>query len=39
MIENSLRLDRLSTLPDLLRHIIDLHDRVGLDDPQKVLFE
>ena len=29
----------LSRLPDLLRDVFDLHDRVWLDNPQQVLFK
>ena len=39
IISDSLRLDGLSALPDLLCHVVNLHDRVGLDYPKQVLFE
>ena len=34
-----LRLDALPSLPDLLRDVLDLDDRVGLGDPEQVLPE
>ncbi len=42
LVEDHLRqlqLDLLPPLPDLLRDVLDLDDRVGLDDAEEVLFE
>ena len=42
LVEDHLRqleLDRLPPLPDLLRDVLDLDDRVRLDDAEQVLLE
>ena len=42
LVEDHLRqfeLDRLPPLPDLLRDVLDLDDRVRLDDAEEVLLE
>ena len=37
--EDVLELDGLPVLSDLLRNVLDLNDRVRLDDAEQVLFE
>lgn len=42
LIEDHLRkleLDRLPSLPDLLRDVLDLDDRVRLDDAEEILLK
>ena len=39
MTRHLLRLDALALLPDLLRDVLDLDDRVRLDDPEEVLLQ
>jgi hypothetical protein len=36
---NSLRLNILPPLSNLLRNILNLHDRIRLHDPQQILLE
>ena len=36
---DALQFDGLSALPDLLRDVFDLDDRVGLDDPEQILLQ